>query len=108
MAQNRVIAGDNMGAPIMDYNGMGVSIGGFNYPIKEYELVTEEVRKSAASGIGRGLVGNFFLGPVGALVGIASAKSKGTYTVAIQYGDGLRSLVEVDDKIYKTIVKSSF
>ena len=44
----------------------------------------------------------------GDYAGAASAKNKGVYTIAIQFKDGKRSLVEVDDKIYKAIVQNCF
>ena len=76
--------------------------------MESYELVTDEHQKSAASGVGRGLIGGALLGPVGMLAGGLSAKSKGIYTVAIQFKDGTKSLIEVNDKLYKAIVKSCF
>lgn len=38
-----------------------------NSTVESYELVTDEHRKSAKSGIGRGIVGGALLGPVGML-----------------------------------------
>lgn len=40
--------------------------------------------------------------------GAISAKNKGIYQIAIQFKDGKKSLIEVDDKIYKTLIKSCF
>ncbi len=76
--------------------------------VESYELITDEHRKSAKSGIARGLVGGALLGPVGILAGGMSAKSKGIYQVPIQFKDGKRSLLEVDDKIYKAIIQACF
>ena len=76
--------------------------------VDSYELITDEHRKSAASGIARGLVAGALVGPVGLLAGGLSAKTKGIYQVAIQFKDGKRSLVEVDDKVYKAIVRACF
>lgn len=75
--------------------------------VESYEVVDESSRKSAASAVGRAAVGGFLLGPVG-LAAALSAKSKGIHTVAIQFKDGSRSLLEVDDKIYKAIVTKVF
>lgn len=115
-AKNKVIAGD--------YNGKQVSGGGMipayvmlgmfktlnldNNNVDSYELITDEHRKSAKSGVARGLVGGALLGPVGALAGGLSAKSKGIYQIAVQFKDGKKSLLEVDDKIYKSIIKDCF
>ena len=113
-AQNKVIAGDYIGKMT------GVSLGqlyiakSFGKPmylnkqnIEAYELITDEQRKSAASGVIRGAVGATLLGPVGLLAGL-SAKNKGIYTVAIKFKDGKNSLLEVDDKFYKALIKTMF
>lgn len=120
MAQNKVIAGD--------YEGKNIMIGKLTFFGKEevilytsltkgfplnkenvanYELITEEHRKSAVSGVSRGLVGGVLLGPVGLLAGL-SAKNKATHTLAIEFLDGKRSLIEVDEKIYKAILQKMF
>ena len=113
-AQNKVIAGDYIGKMT------GVSLGqlyiatSFGKPmylnkqnIEAYELITDEQRKSAASGVIRGAVGATLLGPVGLLAGL-SAKNKGIYTVAIKFKDGKNSLLEVGDKFYKALIKTMF
>lgn len=72
--------------------------------VSAYELVTDDTRKSAASGIARGLVGGALLGPVGMLAGGMSAKNKKTFTLILQFADGEKSLIEVEEIIYKSIV----
>ena len=67
----------------------------------------EEQRTKAMSAIGRGMVGSLALGPVGLLAGL-SAKKKGTYLVAIKFKDGKESLIELDDTLYKALVKTLF
>ena len=105
-----------------EYKGSSISVGfssikfckGFKRikldksNVESYELITEEHRKSAASGIGRGLVGGALLGPVGMLGGALSAKNKGRYQLAIQFKDGTKSLLEVDDLTYKALVSILF
>lgn len=114
-AKNEVIAGNYCGcrvsAPfgspqITTRSGKSELIDKFS--VEDYKLITDEHRKSAASGVGRGLVGGALLGPVGMLAGAMSVKSKGIYQIAIQFKDGNKSLIEVDDKIYKAIVKACF
>ena len=114
-AKNALIAGDYMGKRLIStlgtlqiVTGMGKGEIIDKFSVEEYELITDEHRKSAASGVARGLVGGALLGPVGLLAGGLSAKSKGVYQVALQFRDGKKSLVEVDDKIYKAIVKACF
>ncbi len=114
-AKNAVIAGDYNGKAVIQSLGIvSISLGWLNslalnsQSVESYELITDEHRKSAKSGITRGIVGGALLGPVGMLAGGVSAKSKGIYTVAIQFKDGKKSLLEVDDKIYKALIKNCF
>ena len=116
-AKNKVIAGDyekcsvalSIGTPIIKTG----FLNGYKHiiinksTVEAYEVVDESSRKSAASAIGRAAVGGFILGPVG-LAAALSAKSKGIHTVAIQFKDGKKSLVEVDDKVYKAIMTKVF
>jgi hypothetical protein len=114
-AKNKVIAGDYNGKIVVVALGTNVSISNGFKPIsvnkqtvESYEVVTDEHRKSAASGVARGLVGGFLFGGVGALAGGLSGKDKGIYQIAIEFKDGKKSLIEVDDKIYKALIKSCF
>lgn len=116
MAKNMVVAGDYEGK-IVCFNNRGlyipINFSGSNRvminktTIEAYEVITEETRKSASSGIIRGAVGASLLGPVGLLAGV-SAKNKGLFTVAIKFKDGKNSLIEIDDKIYKALLKECF
>ena len=103
---NKVIAGDYTGRSVSSAWGSTYIVLGAGKmknldkgTVDEYEVITEDHRKSAVSGITRGLVGGVLLGPVGLLGGL-SAKNKGTYQVAIKWKNGGKSLVEIDDKIY--------
>lgn len=114
-AANKVIAGDYekkavtvSGSKVVISTGFMKSVTLDRNTVEAYELITDEHRKSAASGAARGIVGGVLLGPVGLLAGGLSAKSKGIYQVAIQFKDGKKSLIEVDDKIYKTLIKCCF
>ena len=102
-AKNQVIAGDKAILSIGLFNTIPLTKAN----VTEYEVLDESSRKSAASAVGRAAVGAFFLGPIGLAAGL-SAKSKGVHTVAIQFVDGKKSLLEVDDKIYKAIMTQLF
>lgn len=113
-AKNKVVAGDYLGKMVGATLGqvyLSVGFGKNLYlnktSVETYEVITDEQRKSAASGIARGAVGAALLGPVGLLAGL-SAKNKGTYNVAVKFKDGKNSLIEMDDKIYKVLVKVMF
>lgn len=75
--------------------------------VESYEIIDETSRKSAVSAVGRGAVGGFLLGPVGLLAGL-SAKSKGTHTIQLNFKDGKKSLICVDDKIKAALIKALF
>lgn len=113
-AKNMVIAGDYMGKPITGIGGVvQIYVDRKNYilldkfGVASYDVITEDTRKSAASGIARGAVGAALLGPVGLLAGL-SAKNKSTVTVAVRFKDGKNSLLEMDDKVYKDFVRAMF
>ena len=113
-AKNKVIAGDYVGKVVgatLGQVSIGIGFGKNLYLNKEtvesYEVITEEQQKSASSGIVRGAVGAALLGPVGLLAGL-SAKNKGTYNVAVKFVDGKNSLMEIDEKAYKALVKVMF
>ncbi|MFJ7950323.1 hypothetical protein ACIQZG_02225 [Lysinibacillus sp. NPDC096418] len=114
MAKNKVIAGDYNGKSIIQSLGtVALATGLFKSvildksTIKEYEVLDEESRKSATSAVGRAFVGGVILGPVGWLAGL-SAKSKSTHVVAIEFMDGKKSLIEIDQKIYSALIKKLF
>ena len=115
MAKNKVVAGFLEGRSIKkEFLTDAIVIGeGLDQrciskaDVSDYQLVTEEMRKSAVSGVARGAIGAALLGPVGLLAGL-SAKNKGTYNIVINWKNGKQSLIEVDDKIYKQIMKDLF
>jgi hypothetical protein len=113
-AKNKIIAGDYEGKSVMQTFGIVNIAIGFTKSqeinkdtVESYEVVDEAKRKSAASAVGRGLAGSLLLGPVGLLAGL-SAKSKGTHVVAVEFKDGKKSLLEIDDKIYSALIKKLF
>lgn len=115
MAKNKVIAGDYLGSSIGEIWGSPYfTVGIFKTMnidksnVECYELLDAEKTKSAGSAIGRGLVGGFLLGGVGLLAGGLSAKNRGAYQISVKFKDGKKSLIEVDDKIYKTIIKTLY
>ena len=115
-AKNKVIAGDYIGKQVLG-GGVaqaGISIGFVKQlylnktTVESYEVISDEHQKSAASGAVKGIVGGALLGGVGMIAGAMSAKEKGVYTVAIQFKDGKKSLLEVDEKLYKAIIQACF
>lgn len=114
-AKNRVISGEYKGEVVIKvFMEDKIRVGDFDSNIfidkttvEEYQLITEENRKSGTSAILRGAAGAAILGPVGLLAGL-SAKTEGINTVAILWKNGKRSLIEVDNKIYKKIVECMF
>lgn len=75
--------------------------------IKSYEIITEEKVKSGSSAIMRGALGAAVLGPVGLLAGL-TAKNKEIHTIAIEWKNGKKSLIEINDDYYKQFIKDLF
>lgn len=71
--------------------------------------VTQETKVSTGSAIGRAIVGDFVAGPIGAIIGSATAKEKVTIhekhttTFMVYYSDGRRDYqtVENETELYK-------
>lgn len=113
-AKNAVIAGDyEKKLVVSTFAGVSIatsflkSLNLDKSTVEEYEVMDESHRTSATSAVGRGLVGGFLLGPVGLLAGL-SAKKKGVHVVAIKFKDGKKSLIEIDEKIYKKLITTLF
>ena len=112
-ASNKVIAGDYTGCLVMDsLNRITIVKPGWHAEVmaridkasvESYEEISEERKRSAGNVAARGLVGAALLGPVGLAAGVLSSRKKGTHQIAIQFKDGKRALIEVDDKIAKKI-----
>lgn len=75
--------------------------------VARYDIITEDKVKSASSAILRGMGGALIFGGVGLLAGL-SAKNKGTYLIAVEYKNGQKSLIEINDKFYKIFIQSNF
>lgn len=76
--------------------------------VESWEIFEENGKKSFASGAARGIVGAAVLGPVGAIAGAATAKTKTTYKVSIVFKDGTKSLCELDNGHYKLLVQTLY
>ena len=116
MAKNQVLEGIRKGQ-IIHTSGDIIFVGSqmiFNHEISNYEIITEETRKSGTSMILRGAVGVALLGGAGVLAAL-TAKNKNTYIIAIEWNNqflnskekkkGTKSIIEIDDKIYKRFIK---
>lgn len=110
-AKNKVVAGDYMGNMVMTTISGAIIAIGFtkreyinSSTVDYYEVVDSERSISGTSVIGRGALGGLLLGPVG-LLAAATAKKKGIHTIAIQFKDGKKSVIEVDEKIYKQVIR---
>ena len=113
-ARNKVIAGDYKGKLVGGSFGeafISLTMTKFLYLNKEtvgsLTPLDDDSQISVASAAMRGLVGELVLGPIG-LVAAASAKRNGIHIVGIEFKDGKRSVVEVDDKRYRSMVQACF
>lgn len=109
MFGNKVLAGYLEGESVRTGNGL-VLIGSeavAKWTVESYEVLSEEKSVSLASGLLRGAAGRIVLGPWGMLAAL-TAKKKGAYSVALHWKNGKKSLLEIDEKTYKAIVKNLF
>lgn len=80
------------------------------YPLSKYSIssytVIDETNKDQYS-VWKGALGVALLGGFGAVAGIGGKKKK-EYLIAIEWKDGEKSLICLDDEAYKTFVRSMF
>ena len=69
-------------------------------------IVIDESNKEEYS-FWKGAVGAAFFGGLGAFAGI-NGKSRKEYLVSIEWKDGEKSLILIDDRYYKVLVESMF
>lgn len=111
MAQNKVIAGAYQGNMVGQTFGNAYLQTSFLKTVflkdivVNYEVLDSESNKSVSSALLRGGLGAVLLGPVGLLAGL-SAKNKNSKIIALKFNDGQECVVDVDDKIFKAILKS--
>ena len=111
MAKNKVIAGAYQGKLINQALGSPYIQLGFlktlelKGQVTNYEILDTTSTKSASSAILRGAIGATLLGPVGLLAGL-SAKNKNSKLIALKFKDGQECVVDVDDKVYRAILKT--
>lgn len=114
-AQNLVIAGDYEKSNVHIKDGKPFLSTGFSKKlyingttVKAYEVLNDEHQKSLSSGVARGIVGGALFGAVGMIAGSASGKTKGIYQIAVEFNDGKKSLLEVDETIHSAIITQCF
>lgn len=112
--KNKVISGDFNGKDIITAFGtLQISVSWkeareiSKNTVDSYEVLDQDSKKSAVSAVGRAFVGSFLLGPAGLLAGV-TAKKKGVHLVAVEFKDGKRSLLQLNDKGYKILLKQLF
>ena len=110
-AKNWVLEGDYKHKAVIMQGGKAVLNVGLMKNLKldsstidQIEVVDEDSQKSMGSAVARGAL---LLGPLG-VVAAATAKTKGVHVVAIQFKDGKRSLLELDDTRFKAIKLAMF
>lgn len=113
-ASNKVIAGDYQGKLVggsFSEAFISLTLTKFLYlnreTVSSVTPLDDDSQISVASATMRGLVGELLLGPIG-LVAAATAKRNGIHILGIEFNNGKRSVVEVDDKRYCSIIQSCF
>ncbi len=103
---NYVLEGKYKNKKIVNGGDMLLLDGGLTKRyISSYTLI-DESNKEEYSFL-KGALGAAFFGGLGAVAGIGG-KSRKEYLIAIEWKDGDKSLILIDDKYYKIFVKSMF
>jgi len=115
VAKNKVTAGDFLNKKIYIKSHYAYIANGHNQliyltseTVESYEIVMEEHQNSSSYSAARGLTGGVILGPIGLALGAKTPSKNGIYQVAVQFKDGRRSLLELNDNLYKALIKGCF
>ena len=111
-AKNSVISGHHCGSKVVNH-GVMLSIAKTTFTINlskrmvdNYVVVSQSTSKSTSSVVKRGIIGGALLGSVGVLAGGLSAKDEGVNKVAINFKDGKKSVIEIDNDMLAVLVSS--
>lgn len=105
--KNVVLEGKCKDEKITNYGDQLSMPNGLINPIyvSSYTLIDESNKDQYS--FWKGALGVALFGGIGAIAGLKGKKSK-EYLVAIQWKDGEKSLICIDDDCYKTLVKCMF
>ncbi len=76
--------------------------------IAQFEVITEENKKSIAGTLGWGAVGAVALGPLGLLAGVLGGGNKKVRVIAITFNDGRKVLLKGTQKDVEQMTKFRF
>ncbi len=102
---SQVVAGSYKGCRV---NSTGICISDnklirFQENLAGVQILGQDSRKSALSGIGRGIVGGVILGPVGLLGGMLSAKNINTFIISVVFKDGKSCVISAEASVFATL-----
>lgn len=103
---NIVLEGKYKNCKINNHGNMLTLDGGLTKRNISSYTVIDETNKDQYS-IWKGALGVALLGGFGAVAGIGG-KNKKEYLIAIEWKDGEKSLILIDDEYYKVFMKSMF
>ena len=113
-ASNKVIGGDFEGYQITSMFGQLSMTKGFTnislnkQNIEREEIMTEESKKSFIGAAGIGIVGGFFLGPLGLIPGALAGGNNKEVCFACYLKDGKKFMAVTDPKVYQKIAALAF
>ena len=113
-AKNKVIAGDYSGWDVVAGNGKLHFMHRRKRVVLDRTTVTHYEAVDARSGNSfwgsflRGYVGNAVLGPAGLFAATSSAAGKRAVLLSVEFASGERSLIEVDDGVYRKFLQVLF
>lgn len=111
MSRNEVIGGAYKGSSVAACGGKACIVKFINKPltsktVERFEVINKDERKSAVSGITRGLIGGAIFGTAGIIGGALSAKNAVEYQIAIYFRDGKKCMIAVDQEIFEAIISN--
>lgn len=114
MSESKVIAGDYKGYDVIAYAGkcyfkhwlQKVKVN--KATVTRYELISNVERHPFWGTLVKGAIGRAFFGTIGAASAISSSMDKKVYIVSIEFRNGRRSLIQITDKDYISVLRAIY
>lgn len=114
MSRGKVIAGDYKNYEVVSYGGRcyfehllnSVSVN--RNVISRYEIVSNIEKHPFWGTLVKGLIGKTLFGTIGAASAMSTSMGRKVYIISIEFKNGKRSLIEVPDVDYKSILQALY
>lgn len=114
MSRGKVIAGDYKNYEVVTYGSKCYfehwlnSISVNKNSISRYEIVSDIEKHPFWGTLVKGLIGKTLFGTIGAASAMSTSLGRKVYIISIEFKNGKRSLIEVPDTDYRSVLRALY